>query len=119
MIRAEDERLRVTKKQIPRFTSYIGVQRHDLYLDEEKELYSSHPNFDSSLASIKVPSAAYWNRLFTGRYDQLYIVSPESSPNSSVTDDGSRKASPASSWGQNSMEDSRMGATTEDERDFK
>ena len=44
-----DESLRVTKKPIPRYTSYVDVKRHDLYLPEEKEQYAYFPNFDSNL----------------------------------------------------------------------
>lgn len=106
-----DEKLRVTKKQIPRLSSYVDVKRHDLYLPEEKDLYAELPNYDSSLASIKIPSHAYWSRLFLGNYDNLYIVSPESSPASSVADEDSRRTSPTSTWGQDSQEDARTGAS--------
>lgn len=106
----KDEKLRVTKKQIPRMTSYVDVKRHDLFLPEEVDMYRDLPNFDSSLASIKIPSQAYWSRLFLGNYDNLYIVSPESSPNSSVADSDSQRPSPTSTWGQNSEEDARIGA---------
>ncbi|KAF7193658.1 hypothetical protein HII31_05004 [Pseudocercospora fuligena] len=106
----KDEKLRVTKKQIPRLQSFVDVKRHDLYLPEEKEMYSDLPNFDSSLASIKIPSTAYWSRLFLGNYDNLYIVSPESTPTSSVADSDSRRTSPTSTWGQDSTEDAKTGA---------
>ncbi|KXT18385.1 hypothetical protein AC579_8188 [Pseudocercospora musae] len=106
----QDEKLRVTKKQIPRLQSFVDVKRHDLYLPEEKEMYSDLPNFDSSLASIKIPSTAYWSRLFFGNYDHLYIVSPESTPTSSVADSESRRTSPTSTWGQDSTEDAKIGA---------
>lgn len=80
-----DEKLRCTKKPLPRGTSYLDIKRHDLYLPSEKTLYSGFPNYDSSLAAIKVPSLPYWSRIFWGNYDELYIVSPESgSPASSV-----------------------------------
>ncbi|CAK4033161.1 Hypothetical predicted protein [Lecanosticta acicola] len=106
----KDEKLRVTKKQIPRMSSYVDVKRHDLYLPEEKDMYCELPNYDSSLASIKLPSQVYWSRLFLGSYDNLYIVSPESSPTSSVADEDSRRTSPTSTWGQDSQEDTRPGA---------
>ena len=99
-----DESLRVTKKAIPRMTSYVDVKRHDLYLPEEKELYSDFPNYDSNLASIKVPSLAYWSRMIFGSYAELYIVSPESSPSSSVADEDSRRTSPTSTWGREEEE---------------
>lgn len=80
--------LRVTKKDIPRGTSYIDVRRHDLYMPYEKEQFSEYPNYDSWLAEIKVPSSVWWNRYLLGGYDKLYIVSPELSPASTPTDDG-------------------------------
>lgn len=107
----------MTKKSIPRNTSYVYVKRHDLYLPEEKELYARFPNYDSCLASIKVPSLAYWSRMFFGNYEELYIVSPESSPASSVQDDDSKRTSPTSTWGHESSDDSRLGAMQDDEDD--
>ncbi|KAK4613756.1 hypothetical protein CLAFUW4_09169 [Fulvia fulva] len=109
----KDEKLRVTKKQIPRMSSYVEIKRHDLYLPDEQEMYKTLPNYDSSLASIKLPSTAYWSRLFLGNYDNLYIVSPETTPTSSVADEDSQRTSPTSTWGQGSEELARMGATEE------
>jgi hypothetical protein len=108
-----DERLRVTKKPIPRYTSYVDVKRHDLYLPDEKERFADFPNFDSNLASIKVPSSAYWSRLILGNYQDLYIVSPESSPTSSQADEDSRRTSPTNTWGQDSQEGVVEGASQE------
>jgi hypothetical protein len=102
-----DGRLRCTKKRIPRGTSYVEVRRHDLFLPPEKERYSSTPNFNSSLASIKVPFPQYLSNLFFGNYEDLYIVSPETTPS------GSRTSSPTSTWGQDSQEESRLGADAE------
>ena len=109
--RSTDERLRCTKIPVPRGASYLYVKRHDLYMPDEKEQYSKYPNYDNCLASIKVPSLAYWSRMFLGNYDELYIVSPESSPNSSVADSDSRRISPSSTWSQeDSQEDTRLDA---------
>ena len=139
-----DEKLRVTKKPIPRYTSYVDVKRHDLYLPEEKELYADFPNYDSNLASIKVPSLAYWSRLLLGSYQELFIVvrtrfegvsiphdednhasdvsrghaltvrqSPESSPTSSQADEDSRRTSPTTSFGRDSSDETRLGASQE------
>lgn len=109
-----DESLRVTRKPIPRYTSYVDVKRHDLYLPEEQEAYAKFPNFDSNLASVKVPSSAYWSRLLLGNYQDLYIVSPESSPASSQADEDSRRPSPTSTWGQDSQESSQQGASQDE-----
>ena len=106
-----DESLRVTKKSIPRYTSYIDVKRHDLFLPEEKEEFCSLPNYDSSLASIKIPTLQYLSRVVFGNYDSLYIVSPETSPTSSVASSDSRRSSPTTTWGRHKEEDARLGAT--------
>ncbi|KAK3045629.1 hypothetical protein LTR09_012805 [Extremus antarcticus] len=74
----KDESLHVTRKPIPRAISYIDVKRHDLYLASERSTYADLPNFDSNLASVKVPSTAYWSRLILGNYKELFIVSPAS-----------------------------------------
>lgn len=42
--------------------------------------------------------------MFFGNYDELYIVSPESTPASSVADSESRKTSPTSTFSQDSHE---------------
>jgi hypothetical protein len=109
-----DESLRVTKKPIPRYTSYVDVKRHDLYLPDEKEQYAEFPNFNSNLASIKVPSSAYWSRLILGNYQDLYIISPESSPISSQADEDSRRTSPTSTWDQDSPKGVVEGASQDD-----
>ncbi|KAH9826655.1 hypothetical protein Tdes44962_MAKER03357 [Teratosphaeria destructans] len=108
-----DEKLRCTRKRIPRGASYVDVRRHDLYLPDEKGTYSHLPNYESSLASIKVPFLAYLSNLIFGRYEDLYIVSPESSPASSLADGDSRRSSPTSNWGENSEEDATTGAKHE------
>ncbi|TKX21567.1 hypothetical protein C1H76_6063 [Elsinoe australis] len=72
--------LRVTKKLIPKRTSYVEVKRHDLFMPYEQEKFRQFPNYDSSLASIRLPSNIYWSRNLFGSYDKLFIVSPEMSP---------------------------------------
>lgn len=108
-----DESLRVTKKLIPRGASYIDIKRHDLYLEGEKQMYKHFPNYDSSLASIKIPSGAYWSRLIFGNYYELYIVSPESSANSSIVGDDSRNITPSSTFAKDL--DAKLGALAADE----
>jgi len=104
------EKHRVTRKPIPRYTSYVDVKRHDLYMPEEKVSYEKFPNYDSSLASIKIPSIPYWSRMFLGRYPELYIVSPESSPSSSMTGGSTRNVSPTSTFAHESPTSVQGGA---------
>jgi len=91
----KDEHLRCTRKPVPRYCSYLDIKRHDMYLPEEKEQYASFPNYDASLAAVKIPMTAYLSRIFMGTYDNLYIVSPENAQNSSSPTD-SMKSSTAS-----------------------
>lgn len=109
------EKHRVTRKPIPRYTSYVDVKRHDLYMPEEKASYEKFPNYDSSLASIKIPSIPYWSRMFLGRYPELYIVSPESSPNSSIASGSTRDISPTSTFAHDSPTNTHAGASREGE----
>jgi len=90
----KDEHLRCTRKPVPRYCSYLDIKRHDLFLPEEKAEYASKPNYDSSLAAIKIPMGPYFGRIFMGTYDNLYIVSPECATSGSPTD--SMKSSTAS-----------------------
>ncbi|KAI6861128.1 hypothetical protein KC319_g9454 [Hortaea werneckii] len=116
----KDEKLRCTKKPLPRGTSYLDIKRHDLYLPDEKEIYCHYPNYDASLAAIKVPSLPYWSRMFLGNYDELYIVSPESSPTGSMADSSeSRKTgggglSPGSTFTRDSSREETRGGAGED-----
>ncbi|KAI7267505.1 hypothetical protein KC345_g7905 [Hortaea werneckii] len=113
-----DEKLRCTKKPLPRGTSYLDIKRHDLYLPDEKEIYCHYPNYDSSLAAIKVPTLPYWSRMFLGNYDELYIVSPESSPAGSMADSESRKTgggiSPESTFARDDSREETRGGARED-----
>jgi hypothetical protein len=77
---ATDPSHRVTRKPLPRYTSFLDIKRHDLYLPSERTAYADLPNYDSSLASVKVPMGAYLSRILgRGSYEDLFIVSPESS----------------------------------------
>jgi hypothetical protein len=109
------EKHRVTRKPIPRYTSYVDVKRHDLYMPEEKASYEKFPNYDSSLASIKIPSTPYWSRILLGRYPELYIVSTESSPSSSVAGGSTRNVSPTCTFAHDSPTDTHGGAPREQE----
>lgn len=115
LLTSTDEKLRLTRKPIPRMTSYVDVKRHDLYTTNEKCAYAKLPNYDSNLASIKIPSNAYWSRLILGNYEELYIVSPESSPASSVADDDSRRTSPTSTWDREGTDESRLETLVEED----
>ncbi|KAF1818485.1 uncharacterized protein K489DRAFT_391224 [Dissoconium aciculare CBS 342.82] len=76
----KDPSHRVTRKPLPRYTSFLDIKRHDLYLPSERTAYADLPNYDSSLASVKVPMGAYLSRILgRGSYEDLFIVSPESS----------------------------------------
>jgi hypothetical protein len=108
------EKHRVTRKPIPRYTSYVDVKRHDLYMPEEKAAYEKFPNYDSSLASVKIPAIPYWSRMFLGRYPDLYIVSTESSPSSSVASGSTRNVSPTTTFAHENSSSAEGGASREE-----
>lgn len=106
---SDHRRQRVTKKEIPRFASNLEVKRHDLYLPTEQDAYRKYPNYDSSLASIRLPSNVYWGRILFGQYDNLFIISPETSPGNSEAGSG-RSNSPESSFSLADSQDVVGGA---------
>jgi len=108
------EKHRVTRKPIPRYTSYVDVKRHDLYMPEEKAVYEKFPNYDSSLASVKIPAIPYWSRMFLGRYPDLYIVSTESSPSSSVASGSTRNVSPTNTFARENSSGADVGSPREE-----
>ncbi|KAK8183448.1 uncharacterized protein BKA78DRAFT_242760, partial [Phyllosticta capitalensis] len=80
----KDPNLRLTRKPIPRGDSRVEVKREDLWTDTEKSDYSDYPNSKSSLASICLPRRVWFKRLLFNQFPDLYIVSPETTPASSV-----------------------------------
>jgi hypothetical protein len=89
-----DRRLRCSKLQIPWGDSSIEVRHGDLYPEPQRELFKEFPNMKLSLSSIRLPRSVYWKRIL-GQFKNLYIISPESSPNSSPEN---------SQWGPNSRQ---------------
>ncbi|KAF1983567.1 hypothetical protein K402DRAFT_448145 [Aulographum hederae CBS 113979] len=94
----KDLRLRCSRKPIPRGNSRIEVKQEDLYNEPERSIYNQqgYPNMKNSLASIGLPSPVYWKRLLFNQFQDLYIVSPESSPNSSP--ESSQHVSPSNTF---------------------
>ena len=84
---------------LPRLASTVELKRCHLFLPEEKDEFRDYPNFDSPLASINLPRSMFWTRALFGTYDELYIISPETSPEGSVaSSDESRKISRSSTF---------------------
>ncbi|KAF2084112.1 hypothetical protein K490DRAFT_16993, partial [Saccharata proteae CBS 121410] len=96
----KDPRLRVSRKRIPRGDSRVEVKTEDLYNEPERSEYQKYPNFRNSLANIGLPSSVYWKRLLFNQFQDLYIVSPESSPASSLNNsmESSQRLSPSSTF---------------------
>ncbi|KAK7510024.1 uncharacterized protein IWZ02DRAFT_148906 [Phyllosticta citriasiana] len=80
----KDPNLRLTRKPIPRGDSRVEVKREDLWTDTEKSDFSYFPNSKSGLASICLPRSVWFKRLLFNQFPDLYIVSPETTPASSV-----------------------------------
>ncbi|EOD49537.1 hypothetical protein GTA08_BOTSDO10873 [Neofusicoccum parvum] len=103
----KDPTLRVTRKKIPRGDSRVEVKREDLWNDEEKSVYSEFPNSKSGLASICLPRSVWFKRMLFNQFQDLYIVSPETTPNNSLNGSPeSSQCSPSSTWNHNTNPDS-------------
>ncbi|OJD30516.1 uncharacterized protein BKCO1_5900048 [Diplodia corticola] len=101
--------LRVTRKRIPRGDSRVEVKREDLWNDEEKSTYSDFPNSKSGLASVCLPRSVWFKRMLFNQFQDLYIVSPETTPTSSLNGSPeSSQCSPSSTW--NHRPDDHEGA---------
>ncbi|KAF3045012.1 hypothetical protein E8E12_003489 [Didymella heteroderae] len=94
--------MRVTKKPIPRGASRMDIHQEDLYMPEERAMWSDKISPKSSVANVGLPTMAKWKHMVMGSYDDLYIVfqthtpSPGSSKNSSP--ENSQHVSPASTF---------------------
>lgn len=101
-------RFRVSRKAIPRTHSRVDLRMEDLWTEQERELYSKYPSSKNSLASVGLPTGVYMKRLVFGSYPDLYIVSPVSSPESSLNNspEQSQQVSPQSTFPKESRKTS-------------
>jgi hypothetical protein len=90
-----DRNLRCAKLRIPWGNSRVEVHQQDLFPDRDRSRFAHMPTMKLSLASVNLPRPVYWKRLL-GQYRDLYIVSPESSPNNSP--ESSQQISPNSTF---------------------
>jgi hypothetical protein len=77
-----DRSLRCSKLSIPWGTSSVEVHHGDLFPEPERARLAHLPNMKLSLSAINLPRSVYWKRM-VGQFKELYIVSPEGSPNTS------------------------------------
>lgn len=98
-----DPTLRVTRKKIPRGDSRVEVKREDLWNDVEKSEYcEQYPNSKSGLASVCLPRSVWFKRMLFNQFQDLYIVSPETTPSGSLNGSPeSSQCSPSSTWNHN------------------
>jgi hypothetical protein len=61
----------------------MEVQQGDLFPERERRSYERWPNMRASLAAVSLPPPVRWKRMLLGRFRELYIVSPDASPQSS------------------------------------
>ncbi|EKG09901.1 hypothetical protein MPH_13014 [Macrophomina phaseolina MS6] len=102
----KDPSLRVTRKKIPRGDSRVEVKREDLWNDDEKSEFSEYPNSKSGLASVCLPRSVWFKRMLFGQFEDLYIVSPETSPSNSLNGSPeSSQCSPSATWNQSAAPD--------------
>ncbi|TID22426.1 hypothetical protein E2P81_ATG11532 [Venturia nashicola] len=77
--------LRCSKISIPRGHSRVEVHHGDLFPESQRDLIKDKPNFKSSVASVMLPFTVRMRRILFNQHKDLYIVSSETSPNSSPT----------------------------------
>ena len=78
-----DPRWRCSRKHIDRGVSRLEIKTCDLWNEPERTAYCRYPNAKSNIASVGLPRGVYWRRMLFGHFQDLYILSPESSPASS------------------------------------
>lgn len=98
--------LRLTTKPIPRSQSRLNILSKDLMYDEEQKHAEEmrNPNSTSSVASVGLSPAMYLRRLLFGHFQQLYIVSQNSSRSLASSTDSAAYGS-SNGTGENSPED--------------
>ncbi|KAF2670778.1 hypothetical protein BT63DRAFT_423073 [Microthyrium microscopicum] len=97
-----DPNLRVSRVPIPWGNSSVSIRQRDLIPADERASISDKPSMNLSLASINLGRLGHLKRM-VGLQRELYVVSPESSPNSSP--DNSQHVSPNSTFApENKME---------------
>jgi len=77
-----DRNLRVSRVRIPWGNSHIDIRHRDLVPEDVRKKMEDKPTMNLSLASINLGRIGHIKRLF-GFQKDLYVVSPESSPNTS------------------------------------
>jgi hypothetical protein len=98
MARSADRTLRVSKKPIPWGNSTMEVHQGDLFPERDRPSCESWPNMRASLSSVRLPRSVSWKRLLLGRFREMYIVSPDASPQSSP--EASQSVSPQDTFGR-------------------
>jgi hypothetical protein len=93
-----DRSLRVSKKPIPWGNSTMEVQQGDLFPERDRPSCEAWPNMRASLSAVRLPRAVAWKRLLLGRFRDMYIVSPDASPQSSP--EASQNVSPQDTFGR-------------------
>ena len=75
--------LRCSRLPIPRGRSRVDVRQEDLYSEDERQRWASLPNAQNNLASVVLKRGWYFARLLKGTYKDMYILSEETTPESS------------------------------------
>jgi hypothetical protein len=107
-IAGAERNLRCSKLWIPWGDSHVDIHQRDLFPEEERVKMGDKPSMNLSLASINLGRLGHIKRLF-GLQKHLYIVSPESSPNTSP--EHSQNVSPNATFKLENQEDRRNGSS--------
>ncbi|KAF2426224.1 hypothetical protein EJ08DRAFT_571228, partial [Tothia fuscella] len=93
----KEPRNRCSRIKIPRGNSRIEVRHGDLYPEKDRSKFVDKPNYKSNVASVGLPFGVRMKRLLFDQYQDLYLVSPDSSPENSP--ENSAHTTPSSTWG--------------------
>jgi hypothetical protein len=87
---------RCARVPIPAGASRVEIKTRDLFSGPEQQLYKDLPNQSNALASCPIPRRVFWRRLFLGDFKDMYVLSPDSSRETSKANssDGSAAHSP-------------------------
>jgi hypothetical protein len=101
----------VAKKPIPWGNSSMEVQQGDLFPERERASYERWPSMRASLAAVSLPRPVRWKRMLLGRFRDMYIISPDGSPQSSP--EASQNVSPQDTFRRGGTEASEGTAEGE------
>lgn len=85
----------------------MDIKGEDLLIPGEREFYGNQGRYAETVASVKLPS--YWSRLLLGKFQDLYILSPDTER----TDDSPYASDGESEWSAEESSSAGLGVAAE------